>query len=367
MKNEDRYMFNNSIINGLMPIDSPIELQDKFLMFIKIPRELIVDYNSKVLATYLYISVKSFGECIFGGTLISLRDIAMWLGYSHGNGMNSTILSFLNALITLRDVGYIDILTDLELIKGKRDNRILVKLNEDIIEEKCKHSGKRKPNEPLKYTQIYFDELERIINAKDRTDDISFKTDLLLKVFVYLRYRIKARRTIESVTDKEKYTETYEGLYTYMIKDIAADIKSTKTLAMYINVTCDINLIYKKTLKICNRFNTPKNENPVVTLKTIFCNTYVRFKNHVIRGGEEYCINEIKEITDRTIRKYKRTCKYVNRYNNMSEEQKQKMNVLPPLYDDREDDNELKKFEDFMDNKDIYNFEINEDGDIIAI
>lgn len=356
MKNDNAYEFNGRFIDSLRYIDAPIMLQDKFRSFFKIPRELIFKYNAKVLATYLYIRAVSLGEYMLGGTLISVRDVALWLNYSPGKGNDNTINNFLNAFITLRDAGYIDILTDLDSIKGKKNSRILIKVNEDMIEEKCTIKQR---NNQLGYTRLYCDEIERISNAIKTIDDDTLKLDTLFKVFSYLRYRIKIKMTLE-LEQSKTFTETYEGLYCQMIKDIYDDVKSTDTLAKYINVICDLNLIRKKTIKVYNKYNTPENEKPIVTLKTVFCNTYVRYKDNVIRGGEDYCNAEIMIASKKIIKEYLKECKYANKYNSMSDEQKER--AIPPLGDDREDSEALKTFEEYISDNDIYDFEIDESG-----
>ena len=267
-----------------------IELKDKESRYVRIPWSIISDLelDTKRVAVFSYLRIRCGSDNIIGFTI---PNMVKWCGNKPDRKINGTNDKFLNIVDIFNDMGYLTYLTD-----RSRSSYIECEFNNDYYEEECSR----------KYSVVYVDEIEKIMNyKKSNSNDNILTNNIILLVFAYLRYKIVRRpnklNPEERCSDKIKdRRERLPEAYGDNVNDMAEEIGiSSKTFLKIIDILeCDLKLIVTdKAYRIKNddgEFRTPP---------TIFANAYKREHTYLLITDNEYSRIEI-ELRAEKMKKY---------------------------------------------------------------
>lgn len=247
-------------------------VKDKFIM---IPSEIIYkcDLNSKRVAVYSYLYIKTGLDY---NLILSLRAISNWIGKkmdSHKNRNTSTtkILSIIEDFKNKGLLLYSNNLTYTSYINAT--------FKKDSIIDYCQNKDR--------FAKIYIDEINDIMQYKNKSQDARFDNSVVLLVFAYLRLNIPINNDLKGAkTRPEAFDQCYDKI------GLELGI-SGNAVSNAVEILQKLNLIYAK-----DRGRTPNNKQ-----KThIFCNTYKRMTNngvtYLTASGKSYYFHEANKKED---------------------------------------------------------------------
>lgn len=241
-----------------LEVKKATQLNGKASHYMFVPIELVTEHNiSKWLVVmYLYCQVRTGLD---GIATIEIQKAVRWLGRKNNfndRGINANLMSALRALV---DLGYVNATED----------------KTEYIVNPEQRTGKEDFN---RYTILYLDEVEKIINyCKEHKET---HVEKILHLFAY--YRLSIYRKKKAYVD---YAEMYADYYTNIAKNTFMTIDTVRWATQILD---KLNLIKHYTPE------TAKIGNEWCTNKTVFVNYEKRVGNQLIAGGDEYYKNELQ-------------------------------------------------------------------------
>lgn len=261
--------------------DKCVDLDSASSTSIPIPENVILDSDGgdKMVTAFSFFFITRGIDC---KSMFSLNWIVEWSGRKpdrHKNGVND---KFSNAICELRNIGYIDL--DCE---PSNSRKCIATFDRDMVSDECNTGF---------FGLVYLDELDKIMSWNcSGTKDAYVNNDILLRVFAYLRMKIRLRRNrlfvnevnMDGKNDREydieqrriKMPEAYNAYYQDMAEEL--DI-SPRVMSRAVDTLCEMGLIYAEALP---RVNSDGRWN---TTHTIFCNAYKREKGNLLASGIDY-------------------------------------------------------------------------------
>lgn len=317
--------FNKSFIDKYLPIreGEKMHLYDEYNRFITVPEEVITCKSDNLVIVYMYVLlIRPFGYGVLGVNHnitmnVSLGEILDWANYtSTGGARTEHKKRVYEVLCKLEEIGIIKIRTpkiDIKEYENKKSvNGKRGKAFPDLIEiEVDDDKTGAKENSGIRFAKIYYDEIRRIFEIKEKIKEQKKKKNEdnendskkkskgniktindLFKVFLYLRLNIRQRVGKSEDKTIEEEPEVFWIYYYKFSKEIGV---GRNTIALCCNYLQKAHLIYKehKILKVQDENSNNEDDYRYVTLCNMFCNTYLRYDDYVIRGGDTYCIREV--------------------------------------------------------------------------
>ena len=262
------------------------ELGEREKYFIRIPRNIIFDTSlgKDRVGVFAYLSCKTSLDSKF---LISMRLICNWLNRKIDTHSNSKGMKEICGLVNkYKEMGIVDVDEEVQTTKLTEGYFHKDKVQE-IIDDR---NG---------FGTIYIDEIEKILNYKNKNDrercatdednkNIKIDTSYVLLVFAYLRSMIIPRNDLAGAAHR---TETFDGYYRQIENEIGL---SERKVSQAILVLIKVGLIYerKRPPVVKHYYVDGKKIKKHVPQTSIFCNTYKRLNGHLIDYGESYYMKE---------------------------------------------------------------------------
>lgn len=242
--------------------NKPIPLVGKAARYMFVPVEIVAEYNNGkwLTAMYVYSQVRAGLDDV---ATISIKKAVTWLGKKQSysdRGVNANLTA---ALRTLIDFGYINTTDD----------------KSEFIVNPEQRNGR---DHFKRYTVLYLDEVERIINyCKENKEN---HVEKILLLFAYYRISIYKRQ-------KEYYdiAEMYNDHFVNIAKNTFMTIDTVRWATRILD---KLNLI---------KYYTPEPNRlgeDWATGKSIFVNYERRSGNMLLAGGDDYYKCEIKKAME---------------------------------------------------------------------
>lgn len=226
-----------------------------------VPVELITEYNHGKWFTsiYLYAQIRSGLDDL---AYVTSNDVVRWLGKKKNNNDNGVNTNLAKAMLTLIDWNYIQ-------ATEKKDWYIV-------------NQEQRNGRDPFKrYTVLYLDEVEKIINyCKENKEN---HVEKILLLFAYYRISIYKRKEHCNIA------EMYSDYFTNIAKNTFMTIDTVRWATRILD---KLNLI---------KYYTPEPNRlgeDWATGKSIFVNYERRSGNMLLTGGNDYYKGEIKKAME---------------------------------------------------------------------
>lgn len=266
-----------------------MKLQGDYSKFIKVPNEIVMHDNSKVLLVYMYMALRHGSDDVL---IFNFYNISEWS-------------NFMYAYIKDKFKEAVDCLVEKEYIKD-----IQTKKRDKFKEYNCIWNEK-KVDDCKEYVCVYYDEIRRIADIYN--NDKGLKADILFKLFLFFKSYILQRVDKVNKWNIQKYPEVFycswggrlDCKWCIRLKDrfnFGED-----TFHKYMDILVDNKLLYKGN----GSFYLEKNrkDNKLKRFGTIYCLPYIRDAGYVIRGGMKYCESEISKMRLQAKNEY---LKYIN-------------------------------------------------------
>ena len=282
--NYDSRTFDKDFINRLedltlLPDETNyrlMKLQGDYSKFIKVPNEIVMHENNKVLLVYMYMALRHGSDNVL---IFNFYNISEWSNYMYAYIKDK----FVEAVDYLADNGYI--------------KNVNIKKRDRFQEYNCIWVEK-KIDECKEYVFIHHDEIQRIADIYN--NDKGLKADILFKLFLFFKSHILQRvGKTKSKWNAQKYPEAFycswggklNCKWCMRLKDKFKF--SEDTFGKYMNVLIDNKLLYKGNGSFYLEKN--KEDEKLKRFGTIYCLPYVRYGGYVLRGGLKYCESEISK------------------------------------------------------------------------
>lgn len=265
--------------------------------FITIPKEIIRNDDKKLALAFAYFATH---RNLYEEVIFTVPHLVAWCGYKVNPNKGATNDQFIEAIITLDDLGYIEVDTSLlssrkDLVTAKFDFEYTTIIN---WSERTASMNKKKESKDYKkfngsFAIIYLDEIKKIVSHQD--SNRNFSPASLFSLFCYLRSMIYNRSETNGDNPRSR-PETYNCKY----DDIAEALDMSKVTVgklLYI-LRAELGIIQYRTI------HRMLGNGKYTTLQTVFCNQYKRYKGRLVADGESYYDREIGYTGDNLVTYY---------------------------------------------------------------
>lgn len=255
---------------------SPTKLNGMARRFVKIPESIIYESNvgDKLVTAFSFFSVR---KGLDDKAMFSLHGLIEWSGKSPSKSNRGSGAKIIGAVDFLEMNGWISLNR-----KMSGSKLCVADVNMDKIDGECNDKY---------FSIVYIDEIEKILSWQSpNSKDAYMSSDLLLRVFSYIRLLIRRRKNkVGSGDDMQSRRLKYPEVWNAYYNDMADDLGITpRAMSSAVDELCDMGLLYTEALprvKIGNHW---------VTNQTLFCNAYKREGDMLLASGREYYMEEIR-------------------------------------------------------------------------